>query len=131
MGSPRLFEQPNQLPEPGLRHVAKLAGMATADRFVEHFEEFESRLRQADFDDPPVRGWAVAADEPPFFQFVQQSRDIRSAGDESFRKGQGGEAARMLTAEEAAAHCIVAESARPIRKAALPRCGAGRTSATS
>jgi hypothetical protein len=83
-----LFEKRDELPQPGLRQVPELPVVATADRLVEGLQQFQSSVRDANFDDAAIPRGAIATNQLATLQLVEHPRDVGSPGNEPFSQSQ-------------------------------------------
>ena len=81
--------------------MAKLFFVEFIHDRVEFFENFETSLRDAGFDDTTVFGLALASDELTFFHPVKQAGHVRVARDHAVTDALAGQALRTRAAQYA------------------------------
>jgi hypothetical protein len=96
----RLAQEPDQRPQVGPAEVAELAGVAVAHRCVQLGQERQAAGRDADLDNAAVARLALTFDQAALGQVIEQARDVRGARHQPGRQRQGGQPARVLTAQQ-------------------------------
>lgn len=81
--------------------MPQLPLVALTDRGIQLGEQFEPRVGDADQNDPAIVFQPQPRDQAAVFELVEQSGDVRRAGDESARKAEGGQPLGASAAEQA------------------------------